>query len=386
MSFVIYKSYILNYLVQENKQMRFMDPLFRVGKLTMFFVVVIFFSCKQKQDFIKPELNAITESVYASGVVLSKNQYMVYSQAGGIVDQVYVDEGVTVEQGAPLLSLVSDKQLLNRRNAELNANFNDYEANKAKLLEARSFVETALNQLKLDSTLFARQKRLWEQNIGTKLNLEQRELSFHNAKTNYLSATEKLETMQRQLSFQSAQAKNSLSISQKLTQDFIVRSEIRGRVYQINVKKGEMVSPQTPVAILGERDRFLLEMQVDESDIVLIREGLPVKVVLNSYKDTVYEALVSKVNPIMNLQSKTFTVEAEFVNPPGRLYPNISFEANVVISTKDRAMLVPRKYLLDDSLVVLRNGKQVKVQTGLRDFQMVEIVSGLDLDDELILP
>jgi hypothetical protein len=127
-------------------------------------------------------------------------------------------------------------------------------------------------------------------------------------------------------------------------------------------------------------------MQVDEYDIVAIRLGMRVIVELNSYKDSVFYALVSKINPIMNLQNKTFTIEAEFIDPPSVMYPNISLEANVVIKTKKDALLIPRNYLLSDSIVVNKAGKQLMVRTGLKDYQRVEITSGIDANEELILP
>lgn len=49
-------------------------------------------------------------------------------------------------------------------------------------------------------------------------------------------------------------------------------------------------------------------------------------------------------------------------------------------------MLIPRKYLLNDSLVVNKDGKKIKVKTGLKDYQMIEILSGLNADEELVLP
>jgi hypothetical protein len=76
----------------------------------------------------------------------------------------------------------------------------------------------------------------------------------------------------------------------------------------------------------------------------------------------------------MNVQSKTFTIEAEFVQAPKVLYPNISFEANVLINTKKDALLIPRNYLLNDSIVENKSGEQLIVKTGLKDYQMVEIL------------
>jgi hypothetical protein len=74
------------------------------------------------------------------------------------------------------------------------------------------------------------------------------------------------------------------------------------------------------------------------------------------------------------------------VKKPERLYPNITFEANIVIEEKSGAMLIPRTYLLQDSMVIKSNGDTVQVKTGLKDYRKVEILSGITPDDELIKP
>jgi hypothetical protein len=132
--------------------------------------------------------------------------------------------------------------------------------------------------------------------------------------------------------------------------------------------------------------KFILEMQVDEYDILKIKKGLTVLVTLESYKGKVFEALVTKINPLMNERSKTFLVEAEFVKQPEILYPNISFEANIVINSKEKAILIPRDYLLNDSFVVKPNGDKIAVKTGLKDYQKIEIISGINAEDELVKP
>ena len=79
-------------------------------------------------------------------------------------------------------------------------------------------------------------------------------------------------------------------------------------------------------------------------------------------------------------------VEAEFIQKPERIYPNITFEANIIIQEKSGALLIPRIYLLKDSLVIKSNGDTVVVKTGLKDYQKVEILSGIKSDDELLKP
>lgn len=175
-------------------------------------------------------------------------------------------------------------------------------------------------------------------------------------------------------------------ISSTLENDFVLKSKINGIVYSLAKLKGELVGPQTPIAVIGDAGDFVLEMQVDEFDIIRIKNGLTVLITLDSYKDKVYEAKITKINPLMNERSKTFTVEASFIEKPPVIYPNISFEANIVLEKKDKALLIPRDYLINDSLVQKDNGEQVVVKIGLMDFQKVEILSGITANDRLVKP
>ncbi|MGV8877743.1 MAG: efflux RND transporter periplasmic adaptor subunit [Sphingobacteriaceae bacterium] len=355
-------------------------------KKTRLFVLIFFYACQSKQDTIRPVRQSITESVYASGVMVSKDQYQVFATVSGIVAEVFADGGTAVDVGSPILSIANDTQQLMEDNAKSSAEFNDLKLNSGKIEEAKKAANLMESQMENDAIMLERQKNLWSQNIGTKVQLEQRELAFKSSKNNYEAANEKLKELERQLDYLSKQAKTSLLISKRNTGDYLLKSKVKGKVYQMNLVKGEIVTPQTPIGIIGDDKQYLLEMQVDEFDIVAIKRGMPVLVVLNSYRDSVYHAVVTKINPIMNVQSKTFTIEAEFVRPPSALYPHISFEANVVISTKKDALLIPRNYLLNDSIVVNKAGKRLIVKTGLKDYQMVEIRAGINEEEELIIP
>ena len=120
----------------------------------------------------------------------------------------------------------------------------------------------------------------------------------------------------------------------------------------MNKLKGEMVNIQSELAIIGDADKFILEMQVDERDSLQIQVGQEVIVTLDSYEDSVFEARITKINPIMDTRSKTFLLEAEFVNQPTVLYPNMNFEANIVLNSKDSALVIPRMYLVNENYVL----------------------------------
>ena len=239
---------------------------------------------------------------------------------------------------------------------------------------------------KNDSALFARQQYLWQKQIGSKLELEQRDLGYQNSKNAYYSSKLKYNDLKRLLDFTSSQAKKNLLISSRLEKDYTLRSEMDGIIYSFDKSKGEIVNPQTPIAIIGDANKFILEMQVDEYDIIRIKKGLLVLVSFDSYKGKVFEATVTKINPIMNERSKTFKVEAVFITAPPVLYPYLTFEANIVVQTKEKALLLPREFVKNDSIVFVKDSGKRKVRTGLKDYQKIEILSGVSTADELIKP
>jgi HlyD family secretion protein len=73
---------------------------------------------------------------------------------------------------------------------------------------------------------------------------------------------------------------------------------------------------------------------------------------MDSYRGEAFEAIVSKINPLMNEASKSFLVEGHFVNSPPVLYPNLTLEANIVIEVKEDALILPRPYILNDAYVI----------------------------------
>jgi multidrug efflux pump subunit AcrA (membrane-fusion protein) len=357
-----------------------------MNKTVVFLLCFAMLTCKSKTDSQRPVIASISESVYASGIIKSKNQYQAFAVVNGIIDKVFVSEGDTVQKGTPILSISNQAQKLTEDNARLSASYLDFKANQGRLNQAKLAVEQALFQMQNDSVLFVRQKNLWKGNAGTLAQLEQKELVYRNALTSYQSLNIAYTDLKRQLDFNSNQSKISMQIAARQMQEFTVKSEVDGLVYSILKYKGEIVTPQTPLAVLGEADHFILEMQVDEYDILKVKKGQPVVVAMDSYKRKVFDAIVTRIFPLMNPQSKTFLVEAEFITPPEPLYPNITFEASIIIDTKRNALLIPRNFMLDDSTVVDKNGTRRVVKTGLKNYVKIEITSGLTAYDELIDP
>lgn len=343
-------------------------------------------SCSKKQETIHAEWMPVTESVYASGVVKGQNQYQVFAKVAGQIEQIYVNEGDAVKPGDPILKIASSTATISRDNASEAARFNARANNQDKLQELKNNLELLLLKLRNDSLLWLRQQNLWQQNVGTQLELEQKELNYKNSVSNYNSALLRYEQLKRQLTFADRQSALNLELSNAQLSDLLVKSEIKGRVYDVFKKPGDMINLQTPLAVIADAQNFYLELQVDELDIARIQKDQQVFVTMDSYKGKVFEARVSKIHPLMNEKTKTFLIEARFVNAPERLYPNLTCEVNIVISQKEKALLIPRTYLDAENMVTLESGEKRAVKTGLMDYQRVEITEGLTETETLIKP
>nr|WP_294859146.1 efflux RND transporter periplasmic adaptor subunit [uncultured Fluviicola sp.] len=348
----------------------------------LLFLVV---GCGSKMKPIRPKTQNVSSSVYASGTIKSKSQYQALPLVAGIVQAIFVDDGDLVKKGQLLFKIDNQAQLINEENAALSASYYDLGSNQDKLQDARNSIQLAREKLKTDSLLYVRQLNLFNQNVISKVELEQKELAYQSSQNALSNALIRYNDLNRQINFSAKQAKNNLALSSKSASDFEIRSDIDGRVYSVLIEKGDLVGPQVPLAVLGSADNFILEMQVDEYDIAKVDLNMRVLITMDSYKGQVFEAKVTKINPLMNERSKTFKVEATFTKAPKRVFPNTSFEANIVLESKKNVLTIPRTYLLKGDSVLLASGKKVKVTVGLRDFEFVEILSGIKPEDEIML-
>lgn len=352
----------------------------------LFFIVVLLTSCRKKEDTVFPSRENISESVFASGFVRAKDQYRAFANTSGILKEWYLQEGDEVNPGDVILEISNESARLNRASAQLARDFADQRENKARLRDLEINIDLTKAKYENDSLLLERQRKLWDQGIGKAIDLEQRHLNFENARTAYNSAKLRYEDLKREIAFNEKNAGLNLAISQSLESDLFLKSKVKGKVYALLVEKGEIVTPQTPLAVIGSAEEFILEMQVDEYDITKVSAGQRILVGLDSYRGEVFEAVVTKINPIMDERNKSFTVEGEFVNMPETLYPNLNFEANIILQSKENALTIPRSYLFRERFVLDTKGDTLPVAIGIKGYQKVEILSGINEQNQLKKP
>lgn len=355
-------------------------------KTALVIMCLVLASCGQEVDTIRPKSGTITESIYATGYLKSENQYVVFPKVNGTIDQVFVRSGDSVVVGSPIITILNRAQELNAQNANLAADFNAYTENVGKLNRAEQALQLAKSKLALDSVNLSRQEALAKVNANSQLDIEQSQLNVKNSKLSLLAAQTEYADLKRQLNFNATQARTNAKISNSAVNDFTILSQVNGIVYQMDKTVGELVSSQTPIAVIGDAKKFILEMQVDEVDILSISIGQKVMVTLDSYGGDPLEASITKIHQMMDERSRSFRVEAQFSNPPKVLYPNMNFEANILVQTKVKTMLIPRDYIIQETYVMKENGEKIKIKIGLKNYDFVEVLGGLSYTDKLIKP
>ena len=338
-----------------------------------------FISCKNKLDETRPKIGNITESVYASGIVKAENQYTVFSTVNGILKKIDVVVGQSITENQLLFEIENDKAELNTENAKLvyQLSQNDNQFILDKIAEMEIKVQLAREKLQVDKSFFDRNNRIKEYNVISEIEFEKVELAYKSSALNLKTSQKQLSQLKSQLNFDQNKNNILLQIGQKTQNDYEIKSAFSGQLFDVMVKEGSLISPQIPLAIIGQKDAFLLELEVDENDMARVKLNQSVLLTLDSYKNQVFKAKVTKIFPIMNEQSRTFKIEAHFIRNPPKLYPNLSAEANIIILTKKNAITIPKIYLLKGDSILVNKTEKRKVKIGLSDYQKVEIISGI---------
>lgn len=351
----------------------------------LFFVLLV--SCKGKEEKVYPRVTAITESVYSSVTIQPDSLYKAFAVVNGIVDQNLVEEGQLVQKNDPLVQIINSNPKLNEENAKMAVELarRNLNGDAAVLKGLREELEAARLRFLNDSINYFRQKKLWEQQIGSRTNYETKKLAYDVSSSNLEQLRNTFARTKLELETRLRQAENDYLISQTNATDFTVRSKINGKVYALLKEPGEIVTTNQALASVGSASEFVIQMLVDEVDIVKLRKNQPVLLTLDAYGDRIFEGKVSKIYPEKDERNQTFLVEALFRQPPKVLYPGLSGEANIIVSQKDSALVIPKEYLIDGKRVKTGEGL-ISVKTGLESIDSIEVVTGLTPEMEIYKP
>ncbi|MEZ5042640.1 MAG: efflux RND transporter periplasmic adaptor subunit [Saprospiraceae bacterium] len=357
------------------------------SSILMFSGFILLVACSEEVEKTKPILGVMTESVYASVTIQPEAIYDVYAATPGILDHVFVKEGDTVTTGQLLAKITADHPQLNIENALLGVNLarENYSGQTTLLSSIADEIKSGEKQLKVDSLNYFRQQHLWEQQIGSKSELDNKKLKYELTLNNLEILRAKYRQTQLELKNGYEQSQNTLKKAQSSLSDYFIKARIDGTVYKLLKNEGELISQTEPLAQIGKSQSFLIEMLIDEVDIARIVVGQSAFIALDAYEGEVFEAVITKIYPQKNSRTQTFKVEGQFTKAPKVLYAGLSGEANIVLSEKQHAISIPLDYLLENNKVRTAEG-YIAVEVGLKNLERAEVVSGLDTGMVIIKP
>ncbi|NOT76854.1 MAG: efflux RND transporter periplasmic adaptor subunit [Cyclobacteriaceae bacterium] len=278
--------------------------------------------------------------IQTQGSIEAIDNIMLSAKSAGIISQVYSREGDVVKKGQTLAQI--DNSLLTRNVDELKSSID------------------------LATTVYNRQKNLWDQKIGT-------EVQYLQAKNNKENLEKRLATLNEQIDM------------------FRIKSPIDGSVDEVDVKIGQNVAPGMPAFRVVSFDKLKMKANVSEAYVISVKKGDKVKL---SFPDInkEFEAPVTFVGKTINQLSRTFPLEVALPTLPD-LRPNMSGVLKVIFKTVPDAITVPVNVVQDVNhqkivyIAEVDGNKQVarrKVVEVAGVYGNVAQVSGLKSGDKVI--
>lgn len=356
-------------------------------KYILLILLLLAVSCDKNSEYITPQKDSLTVSVYATVIIEPKDKYNVFTVTPGIINNIFVNEGEEVSVGDSIAVITSDKAGIEKQNAQLNLELakSRYKGSNSELENLENEIRSSQEKLSQDSLEYMRRSRLYKKSVGSKSTLESAKLVYDLSKNTHKNLLNKRKQLKIELRNNYKQSQNRLKKSKIDLDDFVIRSKIDGTVYSLNKEVGEIITTQEAFAMLGKTNDFVISMEVDEVDISKIELNQLVIISLDAYSEETFEGKISKIYPLKNQKTMSFIVEAEFAEMPKKLYSGLAGEANIVIETKKDVMTIPVEYLTESNTVQTKDST-LKVKVGLRNMQKVEILKGINFDTKLTLP
>ncbi|MEX2569535.1 MAG: efflux RND transporter periplasmic adaptor subunit [Cyclobacteriaceae bacterium] len=285
----------------------------------------------------QPERGNFEHYVEVTGSVLSKKNVNISSELSGRIEEIVTREGMSVKKGQVIAAI--DAESVERSIAEIQT------------------------QLDLAKTVFEKQERLWNQQIGTEMQ--------------YLEAKNRRETLEKNLA--------SLELQKDRA---TVKAPFNGTVEELLIRVGELVQPGTPIVnMIGEDDLFI-EGDISERYIGILEQGDSVSIRFPSINKSL-KTKVTAIGSVINPDNRTFKVEV-FLPRMKLVKPNMLSVLNIQDYENPEAVIVPTYLILQDNkgsyVYVVEEGLAIKkyIERGMTQEGKTEILEGLDGSETLV--
>lgn len=281
----------------------------------------------QQFNALGMKVDTLSKSNFSSVVVangqlevLPQNEASVTAIIGANITSIDVFEGKQVKQGQ-VLAYLSHPNLLNLQTQYLNS----------------------WNQLQYADKEYHRQKRLYEEQVGSGKD-------FQKIQADFFSLTGEVKNLEAQLKLLKLDPEK---IKQgNIFEQVPVISPINGFIEKVNVKTGQYVEPQMQLFEVINNDHIHADLMVFEKDVYKVKEGQNVTFSIESLPGEILSAKIFAVGKSFEQNPKAVHVHAEIENKKGLLISGMYITGR--ISTGDDYV-----YALPEGAIVNEGGKSV---------------------------
>jgi membrane fusion protein, multidrug efflux system len=336
----------------------------------------------------------INRNVESVGSLFPYEEVVVSSEVEGKCEKVLVDVGDWVNQGQVLveispveLRLTAEQQTAALEQARARLGLPESVEDLQDPAQAAG-VKKAAADLKDAEQKYQRAKELSDQGLLPMQSYEEAESHYKSAQASYDLALQDARTLEASLK----QYRASSALAQKKVQDASIRAPFSGYVKDRSVTIGQYVKVQSPVATILEEDPLRVRLAIPEKMAGWIAVGETFPFAVEAYPGRSFTGKISRIDPSVDSQTRTFQAEALVSNKDGVLKPGFFVHASVPSNRSENTLTAPndalRYFYGVYSVYVVNAGhlKQKEVTIGDRVGDQVEVLSGLAPGDTVAVP
>jgi membrane fusion protein, multidrug efflux system len=170
----------------------------------------------------------------------------------------------------------------------------------------------------------------------------------------------------------------------------VIRAPFSGKIGFKNISAGSYVTPQSVLTTIQKTADLKVEFTVPEKYTNKIRKGQYVNFTVEGNNRN-YTAVVTATEPGIEQTTRALTIRAKVKGDAAGIIPGNFARVKMAFDPDPNAIMVPSQAIIPQArgkkVVVYRNGKAsfADVETGVRDSSMVQILSGLNKGDTIVI-
>jgi RND family efflux transporter MFP subunit len=302
--------------------------------------------------------------VQAAGSLFALEESILSAQVEGRVSQVLADVGDNVKEGQPLilidpqeLQYEVDRQrgLVTQVRAQLGIGPNDPPPSDPKKIAS---VERAAADLFDAERKYDRAQEMFKGKLISQQQLDEAASRFQSTQAGYTVALQEVDRLKALL----VSSEASENLAEKKLRDATIRAPFPGSIKTRDVHPGEYLRVQGPVMVLVRTDTLRARLAVPERWAGSVKDGATVDLQVEAFPGETFHGRVSRINPSVAQDSRTFEAEALLANADSRLKPGFFVQASIPSEKEEKTIFLPEgavNYRYGVYKVFLLNGNHV---------------------------